>query len=388
MKLGLVLAQPPGYSETFFNSKIKGLQHYGFQVTLFCQTNANQFSLCEVKTFPGKSKNPFILILSFLKVFISLIPHFDRVLKWYRLEKNKGIIEFMTKVYLNAPLLKADLDWLHFGFVTMALGRESISKAIGAKMAVSFRGYDINVYPKKFPGCYSKVWDNVNQVHSISHYLEKEALSLGMSPGTPVKIITPAVDLKNINNKFSVANKATIKIVTIARLTWIKGIDFLIEAAAILHEKNINFEWIIIGEGSVPQRERYLYHIFERKLTKKVFLVGKKSHAETINLVNEADYYIQTSLNEGFCNAVLEAQALGKLCIAFNTGGLSENILDNKTGWLVNNFDSRKLIEKLVKIINLPEAKKYEIAIAAKNRVEEQFNIEKQQEEFVQFYKF
>ena len=131
-----------------------------------------------------------------------------------------------------------------------------------------------------------------------------------------------------------------------------------------------------------------MYHIFERKLTKKVFLVGKKSHAETINLVNEADYYIQTSLNEGFCNAVLEAQALGKLCIAFNTGGLSENILDNKTGWLVNNFDSRKLIEKLVKIINLPEAKKYEIAIAAKNRVEEQFNIEKQQEEFVQFYKF
>ena len=34
MKIGLVLSSPPGYSETFFRSKIKGLQANGYEVVL------------------------------------------------------------------------------------------------------------------------------------------------------------------------------------------------------------------------------------------------------------------------------------------------------------------------------------------------------------------
>ena len=145
MKIGIVLSQPPGYSETFFNSKIKGLQANGFQVTLFCQSNSTQFSGCEVKTLPQKSKNPIVLIFRVLRVIISLLPYLGRIISWYRIEKPTGLLKFLSKVYFNAPILKANLDWLHFGFGTMALERESIAKAIGAKMAVSFRGFDIGI---------------------------------------------------------------------------------------------------------------------------------------------------------------------------------------------------------------------------------------------------
>src|SRR5690606_28909922 len=99
------------------------------------------------------------------------------------------------KTYLNAHLLKANLDWLHFGFATMALGSETIAKAIGAKMAVSFRGFDINVYPIKHPECYNNLWKHVDKVHSISQYLLNKAISLGLSVETPFVIITPAVQL-------------------------------------------------------------------------------------------------------------------------------------------------------------------------------------------------
>ena len=65
MKIGIVLSQPPGYSETFFNSKIEGLQKNGFEVTLFCQNNGVGFNTCKVKRFSKTTSNPIIQLLYF-----------------------------------------------------------------------------------------------------------------------------------------------------------------------------------------------------------------------------------------------------------------------------------------------------------------------------------
>src|SRR5690606_24217934 len=151
--------------------------------------------------------------------------------------------------YLNAHILKAKLDWLHFGFATQALGSETAAKAIGAKMAVSFRGFDINVYPIKNPDCYKSLWKHVDNVYSISQYLLDKALSMGLSSKKPSTIITPAVNMDILPNASNATGQENIKIVTIARLTWIKGLDVSIAAMAILKEKGIKFTYCIIGEG-------------------------------------------------------------------------------------------------------------------------------------------
>ena len=52
MTIGLVISNTPAYSETFFNSKIKGLKENGFKVVLFVSHNTNNFNLCEVKLAP------------------------------------------------------------------------------------------------------------------------------------------------------------------------------------------------------------------------------------------------------------------------------------------------------------------------------------------------
>ncbi len=390
IKVGIVLSQPPGYSETFFNSKIEGLQKSGFEVTLFCQNNGSEFNSCKVERFSKTTSNPLFQLLWFFKVYIGLLPHLKKVMNWYSLESKHGVSKwsFLKKVYINAPVLKANLDWLHFGFGTLALGRESIAKAIGAKMAVSFRGFDINVYPKKNPDCYDLVWKYVSKVHSISNYLLEKASCLGLHETTPYSIITPAVKLNHLPKHRKIdKDSKPLRIVTVARLHWMKGIDYLIETASFLQASQVDFEWLVIGRGSSQEKERYLYHIYEKGLTDRVKLIGKKDHQETLQVLNSTDLYVQTSLNEGFCNAVLEAQALGKLSVAFNTGGLQENIIDKKTGWLVENFNSEKLAQKIIEVIEMPAEQKKNITSFAKKRVIEKFNIKKQQQEFVEFYK-
>ncbi len=389
MTIGIVLAKPPGYTETFFRSKIKGLQEKGFKVNLYCQENEIGFDLCPVYTRPPLSKNPALQIFHTLFTYIGLVGSLNNVRRFISFEKKEGttLSKILKKIYLNSHMLKAEVDWLHFGFATMALERECIAEAIGAKMAVSFRGFDIDVYPLKNPGCYQLFWKKVDKVHAISEYLLNKAMHLGLPKEKPAEIIHPAVNPVMLP-KFSRSRikNDKLKLITVARLHWIKGMDILIAAAEILREKNIEFEWLIAGAGDKKEEERYRFHVYEKKLEKHVVFLGALSHAQTIQNINDADIYVQTSLSEGFCNAVLEAQALGKICIAFSVGGLPENIENEKSGLLVDSLSAEKLAIKITEVLAFPASKLSNYSEYAVRRVKDNFSTDMQSTSFQRFY--
>jgi len=388
MKIGIVLANTPGYSETFFHSKIKGLKEDGIDVFLYCQSKNNNFSLCPVFLSSKVSSNPIIQGINFLKIFLSLIPHLNAVLKFFQLEKNDGstFVQILKKIYLNAHLLKADLDWLHFGFVTQALGSEAVAKAIGAKMAISFRGFDIAVYPLKNPSCYKKVWKYVDKVHTISNDLLLLAKKQGLPENIPVEKITPAINVQLFNSvSTDFKNEQKPVFMTTGRLHWKKGIVETIEALAILKKNGLDFTYKVVGEGI--EYERIAYTAYELGLKDNLELLGKLPHSEVKSQLETASIYIQYSIQEGFCNAVLEAQAMGKLCIVSDAEGLPENVLDEITGWVVPKYSSELLAEKIHTVLAMSPSEKLKISKNAQKRVLENFNIEKQQKEFVEFYK-
>src|SRR5690606_29907776 len=96
--------------------------------------------------------------------------------------------------------------------------------------------------------------------------------------------------------------------------------------------------------------------------------------------------YLQYSIQEGFCNAVLEAQAMGLLCIVSNAEGLSENVLDGETGWVIPKRQPEVLASKIVEVMHLPEATKTHIRQKAIERVRAEFHLEQQQAAFFKFY--
>ena len=147
MKIGIVLPSVPGYSETFFTSKIKGLQSHGFEVALFVNNYAKNASLnCEIIIAPkfskNRGKNTFVSLFYFLK---AVLFHYKNTQNLYQLDKKEGLSfsKRIKSIVLNSHLLTQKLDWLHFGFGTMAIDRENVAAAIGAKMAVSFRGWNL-----------------------------------------------------------------------------------------------------------------------------------------------------------------------------------------------------------------------------------------------------
>ncbi|WP_323788710.1 glycosyltransferase family 4 protein [Psychroserpens sp.] len=389
MKIGIVLSSTPGYSETFFTSKIKGLQAHGYKVVLLTQVANDDFNMCPVIKQPKVYKNAIIQIFMMIIVFLSLMPHLKAVKRFVALEKTqkKSATQLLKKIYLSSHILSLKVDWLHFGFATQTIEYELVARAIGAKMAVSFRGFDINVYPIKHPSCYDLLWKNVDKVHSISNDLLQKAYVHGLSKDVPFKIIMPAVDMSNLNliRNYTSQNKK-LQIVTVARLNWIKGLDLAINAIKILKDEGLDFDYHIIGSGTPIEKERYRLQLHQLQLENEVFLHGKLSHDDVLSKLNSADIYLQSSIQEGFCNAVLEAQALGLLCVVTDAGGLNENIVHEKTGWIVPNGAPKLLANKIVEVNNLSTERKNEVSKNAISRVKHNFNVEQQQMQFADFY--
>ncbi|MGC1205494.1 MAG: glycosyltransferase, partial [Flavobacteriaceae bacterium] len=202
---------------------------------------------------------------------------------------------------------------------------------------------------------------------------------------THVEKITPAIDVSFFKSEGTNFNEQ-VNFLTVARLHWKKGLIETLQALAELKKSKYHFTYTIVGDGI--DKERIAYAINQLGLKDYVFMVGKKSHKDLLSLYKKSNIYIQYSISEGFCNAVLEAQSMGLLCVVSDAEGLSENVIHGQTGWVVPKNDYLCLTNTLMEVINLPLQKKKKIQETAINRVKNNFNLEQQQKAFLRFYNF
>lgn len=387
MRIGIVLPALPAYSETFFSNKILGLQKHGHEVVLFVNNseNGNSYLNCKVVKAPKLSGNKIKVFMITLQQIVLSVLNFQKSYRLFKLN-SKDRISFTTnlkQVLANQFLMKKKLDWLHFGFGTIAIGRENVAEVIGAKMAVSFRGFDYYVFPKKNKECYKILFKKEVKYHVLSHSMKEGLMEKGISEKAIIKI-TPAINIDLFTKTYEKELTHKLQFTTISRLHYIKGLEYTLEALSLLKKAGFDFQFTIIGDGA--EKERLQFAADQLGIVDNVVFTGKLSPEQVKATLNTTDVYLQYSLQEGFCNAVLEAQAMGLLCVVSNAEGLSENVLNNETGFVVEKQNSQLLFEKLKEVLALPEIEKQKIRQKAVERVQKEFNLKKQQEEFLAFY--
>ena len=387
--IGIVLSTVPRYSETFFRNKIKGLQNNGFEVVLFVDYLKSDDIKFPSKIVAARNFNGSIFKsswYSFSALIKSIFLHPKNSLALYQLDKKDGMPfrQRIKQIILNQFFLNEKLDWLHFGFGMLAKDRENVAEAIGAKMALSFRGYDLYLSPLKHPGCYDLLFLKDIKYHVLSQEMKQTLIDYKINQNK-IEVITPAIDVSFFQPLSKPEdNIEVIQLLTVARLHWKKGLEYTLEALMHLKQAGVNFHYTIIGDGE--EYERLIFAAHQMDIKEHITFTGKLPHNEVKNHLALADIYIQYSIQEGFCNAVLEAQAMGLLCIVSNAEGLSENVINNKTGWVVPKRNPKILSKKILEVIHLNSDEKKRIKEYATKRVKNEFNLDKQNQAFINFY--
>ena len=174
----------------------------------------------------------------------------------------------------------------------------------------------------------------------------------------------------------------TCLIGTIGRLTPVKGIPYLLEAARMLLRQGANVKVLVVGEGSI--RSDLMAQTRDLGISKDVVFLGHRE--DTKKLVEALDIFVLPSLSEGIPMALLEAMAASRAVVASRVGGVPEIVEDGSEGFLVEPMDVNDLTEKCLRLIQSPEMAQ-KMGQMARARVERDFSAKNMAHRVSRLYK-
>ena len=175
---------------------------------------------------------------------------------------------------------------------------------------------------------------DVDETISVSHVATENLILRGMINPKMAHTIPNGID----NTKFRPLNEKEIKemkkkkikegkediitIVSVSRQAERKGTDLLIEVIPEICKQFPNVNFIIGGDG--PKKKLLDVMVDAIGLKDRVKLTGFLPHQKVRDVMVQGQIYLNTSLTESFCIAIVEAASAGLYTIATDVGGVGE----------------------------------------------------------------
>lgn len=143
-----------------------------------------------------------------------------------------------------------------------------------------------------------------------------------------------------------------LKIICVGNLIPIKGVEYLIDALKEVKEKGYKFQCEIFGRGIL--RDNLENKCKENYLDEIIFKGYQKSEV-IAEAMRNSDLFVLPSYYEALGCVYLEAMASGIPVIACESQGISEVIVNEETGILVKEKNSKEIADNIIRLIEEPE---------------------------------
>ena len=306
------------------------------------------------------------------------------------------------RMYLNARKIakivkEKGITLMHVRSRAPAWAVKWASQMTGVPFMTTFHGvYGVKPAIKKY---YNAVMTQGVRMIAISEHVKKQVLRDYQMDESKIRLVHRGADTDRFNpekvsqnkiedlmKRYNIPEDKPI-IMLQGRLTNWKGQLAMIEALQKMKHKDVTLLLIGHHQGRTDYYDELAAQINKLPPQTNVLifaLPGKDM--PTVNLLS--DIAVSASLKpEPFGRAMPEAQAMGKIVVAFNHGGAAETVEDGKTGFLVAPGDTDALAQKLDEILDMPLGARKKIEQAARASVLARFSIRNMQEKTIEVYK-
>jgi L-malate glycosyltransferase len=263
-------------------------------------------------------------LISKLLLSLYMLPHFLKLMKF--VIKSEAEIIYTSQLRSQfmvgwiGKLLKRKVVWhIH--------GEENLSHPIG-KLAV-YTADQIIVVSEKLCNHYSSMFPK--------KYRQFSYIANGVNVGT----------------KKSLTDSVVTQLITVGALIKGKRQDLCIQACSYLINRGYKLHLHIVGEKPHWHQDQYRSELYELVKTHQL-----QSHVtfhgwveEPYSLLAQSDIFLLPSDTEGLPLSIIEAMGVGIPSIATNVGGVSELIVDQETGLLIEKDSVESLATAITKLI-------------------------------------
>lgn len=365
-------------SETFIYDYVTGLQNHGI--------DTHVITLNRVNAIDRPFKNVQQINLNLLNPERLIRRGADFI-------RNRSMETSSWPVYrkkLSRILSDLDPDIIHAHFGPMGVLISPVASSLGIPVIVTFYGYDISEYAldSYWQEQYRELATQSDAVTVLSEQMKSEAMELGFS-SKQAKVVHLGTDLSRFHRKN--ISYPVRKFVSVGRLSEKKGhIDSIKAIQKAKKETGLALELTIIGEGN--HQKKLQEYISEYNLDDSVNLAGSLPNSEVIDMLYKSDAFILCSKTaakgdrEGTPTVLIEAQAAGLPCISTFHSGIPEIIPENNHDLLAPEGDVKSISDCVKTLVTASEAFVSEHIRLGRERVEEEFNIQKETLKFKHLY--
>ena len=163
----------------------------------------------------------------------------------------------------------------------------------------------------------------------------------------------------------------------IGQLTPWKNQKEYIEVAERVCSVDKNAHFVVVGSPLNEEDHSYaesLQRLVEDKgLMSFVTFISYQEDIRT--LISQLDLVLHMAKKEPFGRVIVEAMSLEKPVIGYNSGGPKEIIVNDETGYLIEDGDMDSFVRKTLDLLNQPELR-MKLGSRARQRVIENFDAE------------
>lgn len=192
---------------------------------------------------------------------------------------------------------------------------------------------------------------HANHVICVSHCSRENLVLRACLDPSNVSVIPNAVDATKFMPDPTQAPDPNqkVNIVIVSRLVYRKGVDLVVRVIPEICRRFPQVHWIIGGDGN----KRILIEEMREKhqLQDRVEVLGAIPHSEVRNVLVRGHLFLNCSLTEAFCIAILEAVSSGLFVVSTAVGGVPEILPDHMIRFAQPNPED--IIEKLSDAIPL-----------------------------------
>ncbi len=175
----------------------------------------------------------------------------------------------------------------------------------------------------------------------------------------------------------------TVHLISVGNLIPLKGHDMTIRALKALLDKGYRADLKIVGGGALENELKAL--AADLGIGDAVRFTGYVPYDDVRSLMQSSDVFVLPSWFEALGCVYLEAMACGLPAIGCRGNGIDEIITDGVDGFLIENKNLDRLIEKLTELME--SKKRNEIGINARESVEKNYTWQNSAKELNNVYR-
>ncbi len=276
-------------------------------------------------------------------------------------------------------LQREKVDVVLAEFADAAVHLVDACEAAGVPLVVHCHGYDVYVRALVEPklALYRKLFGCAAGIVVVSQAMRQRVIELGAHPER-VTVNSCGVD----HAVFSpdAGNERSQTLIAVGRFVEKKAPHLTILAFDKALQACPEAKLVMVGDG--PLFDACVQLARALKISEAIRFVGKQDHRAVSKLMSAARAFVQHSVvapsgdSEGSPVSVLEAGAAGLPVIATRHAGILDSVVENETGFLVDEYDIDAMARHMVTL--LTDAKlAARMGSSARVRVQEHFSMEK-----------